>query len=82
MRSAGLSAADTKAGYDLLWQYTVGELLDTSHGRADEYRKQIVQNSDRRLFPVLHDVIDEWAEIQPDRQYAANLRRILDGILP
>ncbi|WKG01974.1 TetR/AcrR family transcriptional regulator [Mycolicibacterium sp. HK-90] len=81
MQSAGLSAADTAAGYALLWQYTVGELLDTARSQADEYRKQMVRNSDRRRFPVLHDVLTGAPDAESETRYVANLRRIVDGIL-
>jgi AcrR family transcriptional regulator len=81
MSSAGLSAAETSAGYALLWQYTVGELLDTAGSQDNEYRRRMVWNSDRRRFPALHDVLTETPETQPDERYAANLRRILGGIL-
>ncbi|WP_084459256.1 TetR/AcrR family transcriptional regulator [Mycolicibacterium houstonense] len=81
MRSAGLSASDTAAGYALLWQYTVGELLDTAHSQTDEYRKQMVRDSDRRRYPVMHEVLTEISHAESDTRYAENLRRIVDGIL-
>ena len=81
MRSAGLPAAQTAAGYALLWQYTVGELLDTAGSQADDYRRQMVRESDRRSFPVLHDVITETPDERPDERYTANLRRIVNGLL-
>lgn len=81
MRTAGLSAAETAAGYALLWQYTVGELLDSAGSRASDYRRRMVRESDRRRFPILHDVLTETPDERPDERYTANLRRIVDGLL-
>lgn len=82
MRGAGLAADDTAAGYALLWQYTVGELLDTAHSHIDEYRVHMAHNSDRRKFPALHDVLTGTSDIEPAQRYRANLTTILHGILP
>lgn len=81
MTTAGLSATETAAGYALLWQYTVGELVDTAGDQADDYRRLMVRDSDVKRFPVLHNVIAETADGLSDELFTGNLRRILSTIL-
>lgn len=78
---ARLSARQAVEGYALLFQYTYGEVLDLHRARADTVGRQLVRTADPRRYPQIARIVGVVGE-RDDREYfAANLTRILDGLL-
>jgi len=81
LRTTGLDHEQARQAYGLLFHYTYGEAL-VSHGVPMEAQgRRILAEADARRFPALAAVLAGSPAVAPDA-YAANLGRLLDGVLP
>jgi AcrR family transcriptional regulator len=81
LAEAGLDTEQARAGYALLFQFAYGETLVSHHDRDDSYARRLVRSADPERFPHLAAIA---TPLPPERRdhFAANLERVLDGLLP
>lgn len=78
----GLRSRDVSVAYQLIWHYTVGELIDTHHRSDHMYSSTMVRDADPDTYAALAAVVAGQSDAAPSDHFAENLQRILDGLIP
>jgi AcrR family transcriptional regulator len=80
LADAGLDLAETRESSALLLEFAYGEALVSHHDKAESFARQMMRQADPERFPHVVAVV-AGAGNEPREHFAANLERLLDGIL-
>lgn len=82
--ACGLSEGEAVAGYRMVWQFTVGELM-IARGLAELERPpfvlSVLEDVDAREYPTLAAVAEHWRRARKDQSYDDGLAALIDGLL-
>lgn len=77
---AGLEASEARAASALLLQFAYGEALASHHDKAESVARRMLRQADPGRYPHIAAVVAQ-AGNEPRDHFAANLGRLLNGVL-
>lgn len=81
---AGLAGRDAVQAWTLVFQYLYGEAITHQRDTTTTFAARMVRDANTADYPALGRMLSENAPFQQraDEDFAANLERLLDAILP
>ncbi|GGJ74876.1 GntR family transcriptional regulator [Pilimelia anulata] len=83
LERTGLHARACMVAFKLLWQYAIGELMDTHPIGSDRsFARDMAMMADAARFPAFARAVEVFREGGASDHFTENLQRLLDGLLP